>query len=436
LVNGHFGIRNALWHPEVTDLMHLSIHQTHQTTAIRVPSRPLRHSAPMTNTLARDSHVKPRATQQHTRATREGIHKISTRPDTTLLLVILALVLIGLIMVQSASQYIDPVDPGLYARRDAMWVAIGSCALVFTLCVDYHYWRRLAIPGIILAIGLLILVLRIGINVGGAQRWLAFGSIISFQPSEITKLAFILFMADWLTQKQNESLWRRLLPMCGITILIVGLVLIQNDLGTALILAVCAVTLIIMEGIPLRLLIPSLLIALSLGAWLIAATPFRRGRIMAFLHPLQCSSDASYHICQSLISLGSGGFWGRGLGDSLQKAGYLPAPFTDSVFAVIGEELGFWGTSLVLLLIGLLIWRGFRIAFRTTDPFGVLLAVGITCWLGVQAILNIGSSLAAIPFTGVPLPFISFGGSSLVISMAAIGIVLNISSHTPIQRRI
>jgi cell division protein FtsW (lipid II flippase) len=172
-----------------------------------------------------------------------------------------------------------------------------------------------------------------------------------------------------------------------------------------------------------------------LGALIIAATPFRRARITAFLHPLRCDTATAYHICQSLLALGSGGMLGRGLGDGVQKAGYLPAPYTDSIFAVIGEELGLWGALLVMALVGVLLWRGMRVAHRAPDRFGALLAGGITCWLVVQAILNIGSCVAALPFTGVPLPFVSFGGSSLMVALAAVGIVLNIAGQSTTTER-
>jgi len=348
------------------------------------------------------------------------------RPDTLLLLVILTMTLLGLLMVQSASQYADPIDPSYYARKDALWSLIGAVALFCTLRIDYHYWRWLAIPGICGALLLLALVTKMGINIGGAQRWLSFGSFLTFQPSELAKLAFVLFSAVSLAYGTGKGLLRyRSVVLVGGGI--IGLVLMQNDLGTALVLAACAGIMLIVGGIPVR---PFLLGVVGMSASIalvIGISPFRRARMLAFIHPLRCQSDISYHICQSLVALGSGGLTGRGLGDSLQKTGYLPAPFTDSIFAVIGEELGFIGTMGVIILIAIILWRGLRIAMNAPDSFGTLLASGITCWLGIQAMLNIGSSIAAIPFTGVPLPFISFGGSSLVISLAAMGIVLNIS---------
>ena len=353
----------------------------------------------------------------------------ATRPDTILLLTVVAMVLLGLIMVQSASQFVNPLDPTAFARRDALWVASGGVVLAVTSQIDYHRWRRLALPGIVTAVGLSGLVLRLGDSVGGAQRWLSLGSSFSFQPSEIAKLAFILFAADHLTHQRSPwSIWR-FLPVTLAALALLGLVLLQNDLGTTMILAACAFVVCVMAGVAWWPLVLATGGALGAGTLAIIAAPFRRARILAFLHPLRCDLANSYHICQSLIALGSGGILGRGLGDGLEKSGYLPAPFTDSIYAVIGEELGFWGATLVLIFVALLLWRGLRTARNAPDAFGALLASGITCWLVVQASLNIGSSIAALPFTGVPLPFISFGGSSLVVSLAAVGVLLNISAQ-------
>ena len=353
----------------------------------------------------------------------------ATRPDTVLLLTVVAMLVLGLIMVQSASQFVNPLDPTAFARRDALWIALGVVVLAVTSQIDYHLWRRVAVPGIVVAVALSALVLRMGISVGGAQRWLALGSSFSFQPSEIAKLAFILFAADHLThQRAPWSPWR-FLPVALAALALLSLVLLQNDLGTTMILAACAFVVCIMAGVAWWPMLLATAGALGAGMLAIAATPFRRARITAFLHPLRCDLTNSYHICQSLIALGSGGILGRGLGGGLEKSGYLPAPFTDSIYAVIGEELGFWGALLVLIFVALLLWRGLRTARQAPDAFGTLMASGITCWLVVQASLNIGSSIAALPFTGVPLPFISFGGSSLVVSLAAVGVLLNISAQ-------
>jgi cell division protein FtsW len=356
-------------------------------------------------------------------------HTTATRPDGALLLTILAMVLLGMVMVQSASQFADPTDPTAFARREWMWVGMGTVALVVTLRIDYHWWRRVSLPLIVVALALSALVLKLGVSVGGAQRWISLGSFFSFQPSEILKFAFVLFAAERLGNPRGAPLAPRFWQVVGVALGSLALVLLQNDLGTTIVLAACAFAICAIAGAPWLPLLAISGVGAVLGAAVIAATPFRRARILGFLHPMQCDAATSYHICQSLIALGSGGPLGRGLGDGLQKAGYLPAPFTDSIFAVIGEELGLWGGLLVIGMVALLLWRGLRASTRALDRQGAILAGGITCWLVTQAVLNIGSSVAALPFTGVPLPFISFGGSSLVVSLAAVGVLLNITTQ-------
>lgn len=350
--------------------------------------------------------------------------------DLLLLLTVAGLLLIGLVMVYSASQFAIPSDPGYYFRHQAVWAVIGGVALLITSRVDYHFWRRWALPGMAVTLALMALVLVKGHTVYGAQRWLRL-PFFSFQPSELTKLALTLYVADWLVRKGKgvRSFRGGLIPFAATTGVVLVLILLQNDLGTSLVVAALAVSMFFAAGASLLQLLPTLgLGALSVLA-LSAASTFRRARLDAFLHPLPpgCADAASYQICQGLISLGSGGVFGRGLGDSVQKAGYLPNPFTDSIFAVTGEELGLIGCTLILLLFGALAFRGLRAGRRAPDAFGALLACGITCWLVAQAAINIGSVVDAIPFTGVPLPFVSFGGSSLVTSLAALGILLNIS---------
>ena len=350
--------------------------------------------------------------------------------DLTLLLTVAGLLLVGLVMVYSASQFAIPSDPGYYFRHQLIWAALGGVALLITSRVDYHLWRRWATVGMALALALLALVLAKGHTVYGAQRWLHL-AFFSFQPSELTKLALCVYVADWLVRKGKgvRSFWGGLAPFAAMTGLVLVLILLQNDLGTSLVVAVLAVSMFFAAGASLLQLLPTLGLGV-LGVLLVStSSPFRRARLDAFLHPLPhgCADAASYQVCQGLISLGSGGVFGRGLGDSIQKAGYLPNPFTDSIFAVTGEELGLVGCTVILLLFGTLAFRGLRAGRRAPDAFGALLACGITSWLVAQAAINIGSVVDAIPFTGVPLPFVSFGGSSLVAALAALGILLNIS---------
>ena len=350
--------------------------------------------------------------------------------DYPLLLGVVALLLLGLVMVFSASQFAQPGDPGYYFRHQLMWALVGCAALLVTSRVDYHLWRRFALPAMGLALLLLALVLVMGHTIYGAQRWLSLG-FFSFQPSELTKFALVIYIAGWLVRMGDEVRTFRsgLLPFAAITGIILGLVLLQNDMGTSLVIGALALAMFFAAGANLLQLVPTIGLGV-LGFWIVAAaTPFRRARLEAFLHPLPpgCSYAGSYQVCQGLISLGSGGLFGRGLGDSVQKAGYLPNPFTDSIFAITGEELGLLGCTALLALFALLAFRGLRIGRRAPDAYGALLACGITCWLVAQAAINIGSVVDAIPFTGVPLPFVSFGGSSLVMSLAAVGVLLNIS---------
>jgi cell division protein FtsW len=309
---------------------------------------------------------------------------------------------------------------------------LGGIALLVTSRVEYRLWRRVALPGMMLALVLLVAVLVAGHTIYGAQRWLHVG-FFSFQPSELTKLALALYVADWLARKGDavRTLLNGLLPFAALTGVVLALILLQNDLGTSIVVAMLAVAMFYAAGANLLQLLPTLALG-GLATFVLATgSSFRRARLDAFLHPLPagCADAASYQICQGLISLGSGGLFGRGLGDSVQKAGYLPNPFTDSIFAITGEELGLVGCLFILGLFGLLAFRGLRVSRRAPDAFGALLACGLTCWLLAQAAINIGSVVDALPFTGVPLPFVSFGGSSLVTALAAVGILLNISRH-------
>src|SRR5579862_2616975 len=349
--------------------------------------------------------------------------------DYLLLAAVLGLLLFGLLMVYSASQFAVIGSPAYWFKRQLLWAVLGMVALVITARIDYHVWRRFAVLALGGSVILLLLTLRLGVSAYGAQRWLQVG--VSIQPSEGAKLAFALYLADWLARKGDDtrSFFYGLAPFALLTGLLLTLILLENDLGTSLIIALLALAVFYTSGANPLHLIGALLGGVALYLAVIYETGFRRARLDAFLHPLppNCSAADSYQICQGLISLGSGGLFGRGLGESIQKAGYLPNPFTDSIFAVIGEELGFAGCLVVLALFAVLAARGYCVGQRAPDTFGALLACGITTWLVAQAAINIGSVANAIPFTGVPLPFVSFGGSSLVTSLAAIGVLLNIA---------
>ena len=354
----------------------------------------------------------------------------SGRGDYKLFAAVIALLCFGVVMVASASAAADFSDPLYWFRRELLWVGLGLVAMAITTSIPYERWRRISVPVLVGALLLLILVLIVGRKVNGGQRWLPLGPF-TFQPSELAKLAYTLYIADWLSRKGKQigTFIYGLVPFAILTGVVIVLVILQNDLGTAVIIAFFAIAMFITAGANLAHLLPMMLSGIGAVAFIAYSTPFRLSRLEAFLHPLDCTSPNSYQVCQGLIALGSGGVGGLGLGASHQKAGYLPNPWTDSIFAVIGEELGFIGCMAIVLLIGALTYRAFRAGRRAPDMYGALLATGVACWIAVQSILNIGSVVALIPFTGVPLPFVSFGGSSMVTTMAAVGIVLNISRY-------
>jgi cell division protein FtsW len=354
-------------------------------------------------------------------------------PDYWLILAIIGLLVTGLVMVYSASQLAAPGDPSYWLRHQCVWAVLGGAALLLAVSIDYRRLRSLALPGILLAFLLLVVVFLIGQSISGGQRWLSFGPL-SFQPSELVKLLLIIYFAHWLVCKGElvQSFSYGLVPFAMLLGGVLVFIVLQNDVGTSLVIAFIGLAMFYAAGAR----ISHLLVALAVGACsymvIILATSFRRARFEAFLHPLppSCGGSSSYQLCQGLISLGSGGITGRGLGDSIQKAGYLPNPFTDGIFAITGEELGLLGCMAIIIFFVFITYRGLQIARHASDPFGSLLACGITCWFVIQAAINIGSVVDLIPYTGVPLPFVSFGGSSLITCLAGVGILLNISRHT------
>jgi len=351
--------------------------------------------------------------------------------DYGLVLTIASLLCFGLVMVYSASTMGRPGDPSYYFRRELLWVALGIVAMLITMQVDCYRWRAISSLSMLVALALLLLVLKFGIEINGAQRWIALGPFLSFEPSEVTKLALILYVADWLSRKgeQVSSFLYGLMPFILLVGLVLLLVMLENDLGTTVIIGCVALAMFFTAGANLLQLVPALGTGGALFL-LLSLTGFRRARMITFFHPLGNCLGSGWQICQSLYALGSGGWFGLGLGVGRQKAGFLPLPWTDSIYAVTGEELGFIGCFAILVLFAVFAYRGFRVARSAPDLYSSLLATGITSWIVLQAIINIGSVIDAIPFTGVPLPFISFGGSSLVTSLAAVGILLNISRYS------
>jgi cell division protein FtsW len=353
--------------------------------------------------------------------------------DPVVIAITLALVMFGVIMVYSVSyprsQLSDYTghQSGFYFKRQALWAVIGLLFMATAARCRLQWLRRLAPALLAVTVASLVLVLFLGVEVQGARRWFRFGPV-SFQPSELAKLAMILFLAHYcVNHRQGIKSVRGLrLPMAvvgGICVLIVA----ERDLGTALVMGLVALATLAVAGARPRDLAVYAGAALACVAVLIIIEPYRFDRIIAFIFPSKTAQDQAYQIRHCLIALGSGGVFGRGLGESREKFFYLPAATTDSIFAVIGEEMGLIGTLGLAILFLWLAQRGLGIAQRTPDYFLGVVAAGITLSIVLQALINMAVVTSLIPTTGVPLPFISFGGSSLVFAMASIGILLAIS---------
>lgn len=359
----------------------------------------------------------------------DDIHKF----DYQLVVAVAALLILGLMMIYSATfalGYQLYKQPTYFFIRQLLFTGIGALALLALANIEYHVWQKFAVPLMAVNLLLLVVVLVVGQVTFGAQRWLFNGS---YQPSEFSKLAVIIYIAAWLSSKgdQIRKVSYGLIPFAILLGVIVGLVVLQHDLSTAMLIGATALAMFfIAGGNMLQMILSGLLGLLTLGL-LISRAPYRLARIASFLDPLNRDPlGDGYQIRQILIALGSGGITGLGLGASRQKFGYIPASHTDGIFAILGEELGLIGCLVVIGLFVFLAYRGFKIALAAPDSFGTILASGITISLILQAIVNIGVVTASIPFTGVTLPLFSYGGSSLVISMASIGLLLAVSRRT------
>lgn len=351
------------------------------------------------------------------------------RVDLPLLLITAVLIVFGLLMVYDASvvQGLKDFNDSLYyIRQQLIWVAIGIFSLTFFANFDYKKLKTVSLPLLLFSILLLLAVFipGLGISGGGAHRWLKLGGI-TIQPAEIIKLTGVIFLSSLFEKKTKFMPF--LILVTGVSLVTAVL---QTDLGSTIVFVATAIGLYIASNGPIRHLLASLPIGIIALFLLIFTSPYRSKRILAFLDPFSDPQGFTYHISQVLIALGSGGLFGLGLGQSRQKFEYIPEVNTDSIFAIIGEELGFMGASLVILLFVILILRGFKIAASSQDNFGKILSLGLTSWLGIQVIINLSSMTALLPLTGVPLPFISYGGSALVANMTAVGILLNISKQT------
>ena len=349
--------------------------------------------------------------------------------DIPLLFSVFLLTCFGLFMIFDASSFVayrDFADKYHFVKDQFFWVILGFTALTFFSYFDYHRLHSLAIPILCVALVLLILVFIPGVGVGllGANRWIDTG-IFVLQPAEFVKLALAIYLAAWFSNKEKGRLLAFLLLMS----LVLGLVMLQPDMGTTIIILSEAFVIYFLSGaniIYLTLIAP---ILAFLGFLFIKLSPYRAKRLEAFLSLNDSIESSSYHVKQILIALGAGGITGVGLGNSIQKYAYLPESTTDSIFAIIAEELGFIGAAALIFFFIFIFGRAFYIAVNAKDNFGKLLGGGITTFLAVQCLINLAAQTALIPLTGIPLPFISYGGSSLIVDLVAIGILLNISKQ-------
>ncbi|MGC8786703.1 MAG: FtsW/RodA/SpoVE family cell cycle protein [Anaerolineae bacterium] len=349
--------------------------------------------------------------------------KATMKVDYPLLLAVVVLLILGLMMIYSAT-FTWPEQSEIVGKQ-VLWIVLGSVLLVIAMRLDYRVWRRFALPLMGVAIVGLIAVLLIGDKRGNATSWFREGSI---QPSEFAKLAFIIYMAAWLASKGDKirDVTYGLIPFAVLLGIVTGLILRQSDLGAAVLLVATAMAMFFIAGAePIQLLI-SLVVGGAALALIIKNSDYALERILTFLNPNADPNGASYQILRSLSTLRSGGIAGRGLGSGMEKYG-LPLPHTDTIFSVIGEELGLLGCLIVVGLFLFIAYRGLVISFRAPDTFSTLLAFGITCWIIFQATIHVGGNTNTLPFTGITLPFMSYGGSSLTMSLSGVGILLSIS---------
>jgi cell division protein FtsW len=357
------------------------------------------------------------------------------KPDRFLFLVTVALIGFGVAMVFSSSAIVAKEkfgDPNYFAFKQLISAALGLAVMFVIMKVDYHVYRRPVIVFSMLAVvvALLVLVFFLAAS-ANTHRWIALPGF-SIQPSELAKLALIFFLAHFLERRKgrvNDAAFT-LIPVIVVIVLLAGLIVLQPDLGTAVALLVISATLLFVAGLDLRWIALSIIFAAPAFYLLIFRVRYRRERILAFMNPWEEPLGRGFQIIQSLISVASGGIAGLGFMEGKQKLFYLPEAHTDFIFAVVGEELGFIGTGAVLLLFTLFLWRGLRASMRAPDLYGLYLGLGITMMICVQAFINMSVVLGLLPTKGIPLPFLSYGGSSFLVMLAAVGILLNVSQQS------
>ncbi|MFL8935744.1 stage V sporulation protein E [Rossellomorea oryzaecorticis] len=357
-------------------------------------------------------------------------------PDFILIIVTLTLLAVGLIMVYSASAVWADYkfdDSFFFAKRQLLFAAVGVFAMFFIMNVEYWTWRNWAKVLVIICFVLLVLVLIPGVGVlrNGSRSWIGVGAF-SIQPSEFMKLAMIAFLAKYLSENQKyiTSFRKGVLPSLLLVFTAFGMIMLQPDLGTGTVMVGTCVVMIFISGARVMHFAWMGLAGSAGFAALVVSAPYRIKRITSFLDPWEDPLNSGFQIIQSLYAIGPGGLFGLGLGESRQKFFYLPEPQNDFIFAILAEELGFIGGTFVLLLFALILWRGIRIALGAPDLFGSFLAVGIVSMIAIQVMINVGVVTGLMPVTGITLPFLSYGGSSLTLMLMAVGVLLNISRYS------
>jgi cell division protein FtsW len=353
-----------------------------------------------------------------------------------LVVVTLGLVAFGLVMVYSASSAraaLAADDPAYYLKRQAVYALIGIVALAFFSRFDYRRLRYVVPPLLLASFVLLAAVLVLGTSVNGARRWLTLGPA-TLQPSELAKFALVLWVAAYLSRSPApRSLGELIRPIGIVFAAALALILVEPDLGTAISIVIMLAAVLVVAGTRFSTLAGAGAVAASIIGFAIWLEPYRRDRILSFLDPWQDPQGAGFQSVQAMLALGSGGFFGVGLGESVQKVYYLPEASTDMIFAIIGEELGLFGAFAMLVAFVVFGYAGFNVALACRDEFGKLLAAGITALICGQAAVNVSAVMGLAPLTGIPLPFVSYGGSSLVVMLASVGILLNIAVNDAVE---
>ncbi len=376
---------------------------------------------------------------------REALRSPRTSPpDYWLLAVVGALILIGLVMLFSSSFAIGVLyqdgQAGYYLGRQMLWLVVGAVGALIAMRLDYRFWRRFSVPGMAVVVLLLTLVVVLPDSIvertNGAKRWFDLG-LFNFQPSQLAHLVFVVYIADWLSKRGQKlrHVAYGLVPFAVILGVLCGLIMLEPDMGTAVILGLIGAVVFVVAGADLKQTALAGLLAGGIFFLFARFASYRWARMVSFLDPWSADNwEAGYHLRHCLMALGSGGVFGWGLGQGRQKFYWLPSPHTDSIFAVIGEELGLVGCLLIIGIFAWIAYRGYQIALRAPDRYGLLLGVGITTWLAFQAFLNMMVTSGLLPISGMTLPFVSYGGSSLAVCMTAVGLLLNLSCHAKKER--